>query len=137
MSPKKMTEPVDLSPFVATLRAAFDDIVKSTLGAGLSGDEQIVTYELAMGKADLYAAESLCRYAQQYRAADGRMLESALGNIGCAQAAFELKARLEKVCVTTGLDASSLHQIFTLPALTNVLHSAYIETLGRLDHRSI
>ena len=120
----------DLTAFVSILSETFDDVVTRTLGAGVGPDEQIVTYELAMGKADLYAAETLCRYATSTE--DNNSIEQQIGNVGCAQAAFDLKARLEKVCVTAGIDSAPLQQAFASINLNALLNGNNIESLGRL-----
>ena len=82
-----------LGPFLEKLELSFKQIVQNTLGGGLNSSEQIITYELAMGKADLYAAQSLYRYGEKMKAQGASDLEVMLGQIGCAQASFELKTR--------------------------------------------
>ena len=122
---------IDLAPFLQQLEASFAQIVANTLGNGAQGSEQIITYELAMGKADLYAAKSLHDYSEQMKERDAGSMEVVLGLVGCAQASFELKTRLEKVCVSAGLDAGPLNDLFSEPALPKLLNSAHIENLGK------
>ncbi len=121
-----------LGPFLEKLELSFKQIVQSTLGGGLNSSEQIITYELAMGKADLYAAQSLYRYGEKMKAQGADGLEVMLSQIGCAQASFELKTRLEKVCVSAGLETTTLNAVFSDQALPLLLNSSNIESLGKI-----
>lgn len=125
-----------LGPFLEKLELSFKQIVQSTLGGGLNSSEQIITYELAMGKADLYAAQSLYRYGEKMKAQGADGLEVMLSQIGCAQASFELKTRLEKVCVSAGLETATLNAVFSDQALPLLLNSASIESLGKIIART-
>lgn len=125
-----------LGPFLEKLELSFKQIVQSTLGGGLNSSEQIITYELAMGKADLYAAQSLYRYGEKMKAQGADGLEVMLSQIGCAQASFELKTRLEKVCVSAGLETTTLNAVFSDQALPLLLNSASIESLGKIIART-
>lgn len=121
-----------LGPFLEKLELSFKQIVQNTLGGGLNSSEQIITYELAMGKADLYAAQSLYRYGEKMKAQGADGLAVMLSQIGCAQASFELKTRLEKVCVSAGLETATLNAVFSDQALPLLLNSSNIESLGKI-----
>jgi (2S)-methylsuccinyl-CoA dehydrogenase len=130
----------DLTDFISNLERSYEEIVNATLGTGMPASEQIVAYELAMGKADLYAAKSLYQYAKRFgrnitdKSPTGLAgnLEVSLGLIGCVQVSFELKTRLEKVCLTTGISPENLHRVFADPALPKIAKSSDIEELGKL-----
>ena len=124
-----MGNPSKLHTFVGGLRNVFESIVKQSLGNGDGDNAQIILYELAMGKADLYASETLWRYAEA--AKNNTDIERQIGEIGCAQSAFELKARLEKVCVSANIDPTPLHELFNSGQLGQILSSQSIESLGR------
>ncbi len=121
-----------LSDFVLSLRNCFSRVVENTLGAGASTDEQIITYELAMAKADLYAAESLQKYAERNSNKKDDSLEQILAQIGCVQIAVECKHRLERVCLAAGLDSGHLNDITNHDWLAQCASSNNIERLGKL-----
>lgn len=122
---------LNLAQFIDELRTVYAEIVEQTLGTDTSARQQIVIYELAMGKADLYATESLYRYGQQYQGTAHSTLEMALSEVGVAQAAYDLKTRLEKVCVTVGRDPQSLHALFARFAFEKILNGEQLERLGK------
>jgi (2S)-methylsuccinyl-CoA dehydrogenase len=101
--------------------------LKHSLGGDLSTAKldsvQIVSYELAMLRAETYAARAMLDYAEQCLG-DGAdaAFEVALACCCIADIICKVRARTDKIRFTLGLEESSLQAVFAAPATREFLH---------------
>jgi len=126
-----MSVPLPATPeAIDTARAVIDSIdglfqntlsaVKRGLGGDFSSEKldgiQIVSYELAMQSAEIYAARAILDYAALCREGDREHLfELSLAGCCVAEIIGKLRARTEKIRFAVGLEADDINAVYAAP----------------------
>ncbi len=105
---------------VQALLASSLSAVKASLGGDISGDRldryQVVNYELAMLKAEIFAGESILDYAEQCAAGELHAdFELSLACCSVADGLVKARARFEKIKYATDLDDQDIAAAFSSP----------------------
>ncbi|MFT4584748.1 MAG: (2S)-methylsuccinyl-CoA dehydrogenase [Gammaproteobacteria bacterium] len=131
---------------VASIDALFRSVlsrVKKSLGGDTSTERldamQVVSYELAMLSADIFAAESILRYAE--RCVEGEHDSSFEISLACcctAEAIAKTRSRFEKIKYSVELDERSLVDVYSSVAATEFSRQ-YLDprTIAETGHEAI